>query len=146
MAAGNVNRERYREYTHFLRVSAGGLNMDVAPARLERLRSQVNLERNKFLFWAVFWLIIAMVSLSPVLMLAAVALGLPLPDSIDAAANVLHTKVTRMESVWVVAGAIACALLFVAAVVIAYAPIVANGGSVNDLEFAHRALKDIEKE
>ncbi len=146
MAAGNAHRERYREYTNFLRASAAGLNIQVAPARLERLRSRVNLERNKFLFWLVVWILIAVVSLAPVLMLASVEFGLPLPDSLAARAETFHNQVAIQENVGAVAFAISSALLFVVAVSVAYIPIIANSDSLNDLENAHRALKDIEKE
>ena len=145
MAAGNAHRERYREYTNFLRASAAGLNVQVAPARLERLRSRVNLERNKFLSWMVVWILIATVSLLPVLMLAAVEFGLPLPDSLAARAGTFHNHVAIQENVGAVAFAISSALLFVVAVSVAYIPIIANSDSLNDLESAHRALKGIDK-
>ena len=145
MAAHSANRERYREYTHFLRVSAAGLNVQVAPARLERLRSQVSLERNKFLFWEVVWLLIAMVSLAPILMLAAVEFSLPLPASIAARAEIFHAQVASDYNAGAVVFAVCSALLFVCAVVIAYAPLIANSDSLKDLESAHRALKGIGK-
>ena len=145
MAAGNVRRERYREYTNFLRASAAGLNIQVAPARLERLRSQVNLERNKFLSWMIVWILIAMVSLAPVLILVGVEFSLPLPDSLAVRAETFHNQVAVQENMGAVAFAISSALLFVFAVTVAYVPIIANSDSLNDLEDAHRVLKGIEK-
>ena len=143
MAAGNVRRERYREYTHFLRASATGLNIQVAPARLERLRAQVNVERNRFLFWLLSWLLIAVVGLLPILGLAAVEYNLRLPDSWDV--KEFHDAVLIDPKPGPVALALFSGLLFVAAVTIAYIPIIANMDSLNDLESAHRALKDIEE-
>ncbi len=145
MAAQSANRERYREYTNYLRVSAVGLNMQIAPARLDRLRSQVNLERKKFLLWVVVWLLIAMVSLVPIILLAAVEFNLTLPTSIADRAGAFHHQVSTLENVGAVAIAIASSLMFVFAVVIAYAPLLANSESLNDLEAAHRALKSIRK-
>lgn len=145
MAAHSANRERYREYTHYLRVSAAGLNVQVAPARLERLRSQVNLERNKFLFWEVVWLLIAVVSLVPILMLAAVEFNLPLPASIAVRAEIFRDQVAVAYNAGAIAFALSSGMLFVFAVVVAFAPLIANSDSLDDLESAHRALKDIEK-
>ena len=143
MAAANVRRERYQEYTNFLRASAAGLNIQVAPARLEQLRSRVNLERNKFLFWMVFWLLIAMAGLAFVLLLAAVEYSLPLPDVMAVTAENFHRQV-KGGDIGAGAFAVSCGLTFVAAVTIAYIPIIANSDSLNDLESAHRMLKDIE--
>ena len=146
MAAGNAHRERYREYTNFLRASAAGLNIQVAPARLERLRSRINLERNKFTSWMVVWILIAVVSLVPVLMLASVEFSVPSPDSWAVPAGTFYNQVAIQENVGAIAFAISTALLFVVAVSVAYIPIIANSDSLNDLESAHRALKGIEKE
>lgn len=146
MAAGNARRERYREYTSFLRVSAAELNMEVAPARLARLRSQVNLERNKFMFWMVVWLLIAVVSLVPILMLMATELSLTLPTFLADRLEAFHFQVATLENSGAVTLAVFSGLIFVGAIVTAYIPIIANSSSLNDLEYAHRALKDIEKE
>ena len=145
MAAGNPHRQRYQEYTNFLRASAAGLNIQVAPARLERLRSQVSLERNKFLFWLVSWLLIAMVSLVLILMPLAVQYDLTLPPFLDTYAERFHDAVVVNPDAGAVAAAVSFGLLFVFAVTIAYIPIIANSDSLNDLESAHRALKDIDK-
>ena len=145
MAASSVSRERYREYAHFLRLSADNLNMSVAPQRLRRLKSQVSGERNKFLFWSVLWLVIALVTLIPVLLLAAVEFGLPLPQSVGARAEVLHFQVVTLENAVVFAAVIVSAIMFPVSIAIAYAPIVAHADAVNDLEYAHRALKAVDK-
>ena len=144
MAAGNVRRERYREYTHFLRASATGLNIQVAPARLERLRAQVNVERNRFLFWLVSWLLIAAVSLALILIPLAVQFERPLPPLLSPIVDTFGVGVAQRHP-GDVAIAICLGLLFVAAVTIAYIPIIANMDSLNDLESAHRALKNIEE-
>ena len=146
MAASSVSRERYREYVHFLRVSADNLNMSVAPARLRRLRSQVSVERNKFLVWEVAWILIALFSLVPVMMLVATEFNLPLPASIAARAEAFHFQVTSLESALAVTGVIVSGILFPTALGIACAPIIANSDAIADLEHAHRTLKAIEKE
>ncbi len=146
MAANSVSRERYREYALYLRLSADNLNMSVAPARLQRLRSQVNLERNKFLFWEVVWVLIALVSVVPMLMLAAVEFGLPLPGSIAGRAEALHFQVVTQEKAALFAAVITSAIMFPLSLVIAFAPIVANSGAIADLEYANRALKSLERE
>lgn len=145
MAAGNIRRERYREYTNFLRASAAGLSIQVDPGRLEQLRSRVNLERNKFLSWLLVWILIAIVSLVPVLMLIGVEFSLPMPDSLAVRAETFYNQVAIQENMGAVVFAISSALLFVFAVTVAYIPIIANSDSLNDLEYAHRALKGIDK-
>lgn len=144
MAVGNAHRQRYREYTNFLRANAAGLNIQVAPACLEHLRSRVNLERNKFLFWLVFWLLVAMVSLVLILMPLAAQYNLTLPPIMDTYAERFHYAVVVSPEAGAVAFAICSGLLFVFAVTVAYIPIIANSDSLNDLESAHRMLKGIE--
>lgn len=145
-ASSSVNRERYREYAHYLRVSAGNLNLSVAPGRLQRLRSQVSVERNKFLIWEIVWSLIALVTLVPMLMLAAVEFGLPLPSSVAVRAEALHFQFVTLESALAVMAVIASAIMFPIAVAVAFAPIVANADAIGDLEYAHRALKAVEKQ
>lgn len=145
MAASSVSRERYRAYAHYLRVSANYVGTSVAPDRLERLRAQVNLERNKFLFWQVLWLLIAVTCLVPMLMLAAVEFGIPLPASVGARAEALHFQLVALENPLVVAVTVLSAVTFPSAVAIAYAPIIANADAIGDLENANRALKSVEK-
>ena len=127
-----------------LRANAAGLNIQVAPARLEHLRSRVNLERNKFLFWLVFWLLIAMVSLGS----NSDAAGRAVQPDVAAGDGHLRGEIPRRVVVNPEAGAVAFAicswLLFVFAVTVAYIPIIANSDSLNDLESAHAMLKDIE--
>ena len=144
MAASSVSRERYREYAHFLRVSAESLNPSVAPGRPQRLRSQVNNERNKFLYWEVLWLLIAVVTLVPMLMLAAVEFNMLLPQTIAERAETLHVQFVALENTAVVATIIASAVLFPVSVAIAFAPILANADAIGDLGRAHKALKSIE--
>ena len=146
MAASSINRERYREYAHFLRLSADNLNLLVAPDRLQRLKAQVGGERNKFLLWEVVWVLIALVALIPMLMLAAVEFGLPLPSSVATRAETLHFQIVTLENAWLVAAVIVSAIMFPIALVVAFAPIVANAGAIGDLEYAHRALKAAEKQ
>ncbi len=146
MAASSVNRERYREYAHFLRLSAANLNPSVAPNRPRRLRSQVNVERNKFLYWVVVWILIAVVSLVPMLVLASVELGLALPSVVAQRAEILHLQFVALENAPVVAVVIASAILFPVSIAIAFAPIVANADAIGDLEYANRALKSIDKQ
>ena len=145
MAASSVSRERYREYAHFLRLSADNLNMTVAPQRLRRLKAQVSGERNKFLIWSVLWVVIALVTLVPMLLLAAVEFGLPLPPSVAARAEALHFQVVTLENAAVVAAVIVSAIMFPVSLAIGYGPIVAHANAVNDLECAHRALKALDK-
>lgn len=144
MAANSVSRERYREYAHFLRVSSESLNPPVAPNRPRRLRSQVNAERNKFLYWEVVWIIIAVVSLVPMLMLAAVEFGLPLPSVIAQRAETLHVQFATLESAPVVVAVVVSAILFPVSIAVAFFPILANADAIGDLDNAHRALKAVE--
>ena len=144
MVAGSIYRERYREYTHFLRVSATALNVQVAPARLEQLRSQVSLERNKFLSWMVAWLLIAMVSLVIILLPLAAQYDVTLPPFLDTYAERFHDAIVVNREAAAIAAAVSFGLLFVAAVIIAYVPLIANSESLSDLESAHRALKNLE--
>ncbi|MYC33912.1 MAG: hypothetical protein F4X64_12160 [Chloroflexi bacterium] len=146
MAASSINRERYREYAHFLRLSADNLNMSVAPGRLKRLKSQVGGERNKFLLWEVAWVLIALVTLVPMMMLAAVEFGLPLPPSVATRAESLHFQVSNLENALMFSAVIVSAITFPVAIVVAFAPIVTNAGAIGDLEYAHRALKATEKQ
>ena len=146
MAANSASRERYQEYARYLRNSAGNLNLSVSPGRLERLRSQVNVERNKFLIWEVIWTLIALVTLVPLLLLAAVEFGLPLPASVAGRAEALHFQFVTLENALVVATVIMSAIMFPIAIVVAFAPIVANADAISDLENAHRALKAVEKQ
>lgn len=145
MAASSVSRERYREYAHFLRVSSANLNLAVAPDRLHRLRSQVNGERNKFLYWEVLWILIAVVSLVPILMLAAVEFGVPLPASVAFRAETLHLQFAALENAGVVAAVIASAILFPISVAVAFMPIIAHADAIGDLESAHRSLKSVHR-
>ncbi len=141
MAASSASRERYQEYAHFLRVSAANLNLAVAPGRLQRLHSQVNAERNKFLYWEVLWVLIAVVSLVPMLMLAAVEFGVPLPQSVAFRAETLHVQFVALENAGVVAIVILSAILFPISLAVAFMPIIAHAGAIGDLEYAHRSLK-----
>lgn len=145
MAANSVSRERYREYAHFLRVSAANLNLSVAPDRLQRLHSQVNGERNKFLYWEVLWILIAVVSLAPILMLAAVEFGLPLPASVAFRAETLHLQFAALENAGVIAIVVASAILFPVSIAVAFIPIIAHADAIGDLEYAHRSLKYVHK-
>lgn len=144
MAASVASRERYREYAHYLRVSADHLNLSVAPDRIQRLRSQVNVERNKFLYWEIVWVLIAVVTLTPMLMLAAVEFGLPLPESIADRAQTLHLQFVTLENALVVAAVVASAVMFPLSIAVAFAPIIANADAIGDLEYAHRALKSVD--
>ncbi len=145
MAATSVSRERYREYAHFLHVSARTLNPSVAPGRPQQLRSRVNAERNKFLYWEVIWILIAVVTLVPILMLAAVEFGLPLPPAVAARAQTLHVQFVAMENATVVAAIVGSAILFPVSIAVAFAPILANADAIGDLDDAHRALKAVQK-
>ena len=100
MAANSVSRERYQEYARYLRVSAGNLNLSVSPTRLRRLRSQVNVERNKFLVWEVIWALIALASLVPMMLLAAVEFGLALPASVAGRAEASISSLSRWKTPW----------------------------------------------
>ena len=145
MAASSVSRERYREYAHFLCVSADNLNLSVAPDRLQRLRSQVNGERNKFLYWEVVWILIALVTLVPMLMLAAVEFDLALPASVATRAETLHVQFVTLENAGIIAAIIASAVLFPVSIAVAFLPIIANSDAIGDIEHAHRALKSVNK-
>ena len=141
MAASSVKRERYREYTQFLRLSADRLNMSVAPARLERLQRQVNSERNTFLAWEVVWLLIGVACLMPALMLFAVEFSLPLPAPIAARAEVLYFRLVSLQNGTAEFVAIGSTAIFLVSVGAAFAPIIAHGNAINDLEYTHRVLK-----
>ena len=145
MAATSVNRAQYREYTQYLRVRADQLDMAVAPARLEQLRSKVNSERNAFLAWVAVWLLIAVACLLPLLMVLAFHFTWPTPAFVAAQAEGLYSQLDALNSgaanlVVVVLGA-----MFVAALAMGYVPVIAHGGALNDLEYAHRALREVER-
>ncbi len=146
MAANSISRDRYREYAQYLRLSAGSLNLSIAPGRLQRLRSQVSVERNKFLIWEVVWILIALVTLVPVLMVVAAEFGLPLPASVAIRAEALHFQFVNLENALAVSAVIASAVMFPVAAFIAIMPIAANADALTDLEYAHRALKAVEKQ
>ena len=145
MAASSVNRARYREYARYLRVAADQLDMAVAPARLEHLRSKVNSERNIFLAWVTVWMLIAMASLLPLLMVMAFHFSWPVPEPVAAQSEALYSQLDAMRSATANMAVIMLAAMFCAAIAIAYAPIAAYRGAVNDLEYAHRILRDIER-
>ena len=145
MATDSVNRERYREYAHYLRLNAEYVSTSVAPDRLEYLRGRVNQERGKFMGWLVAWLVVAVVCLIPILTLMAVEFGLPLPVALATRAEAFHFQMVTLESAAVVAITIGAAIAFPAAVAIAYVPILANVDAISDLEVANRALKSAEK-
>ena len=146
MAANSVNRERYREYAHYLRLSADNLNMSVAPDRLQRLKSQVRVERNKFFAMGGG--------------LAADCAG-QLGSDADAgrrgiraapagppwrpAPRPFTSRWLPSRMPWCSPPVVVSAIMFPVAVAVAYAPIVAHARAVNDLEYAHRALKAVEK-
>ena len=138
MIASSVSRQRYREYTQFLRESADRLNMSIAPSRLQALREQVSAERSKFLSWQVVWMLIAVVSGAPLLMLIAAHAGLPLPGPLDFRADTSLVQVSG-------GGAVVSGIMFSLATAVAYAPVIAYSGALADLEQAHRALKQVEK-
>lgn len=146
MVADRAERSRYREYAHFLRVNADRLNMTVAPARLERLREQVDSERNRFLLWEVVWLLIAVISLLPTLMLIAAATGLPLPEAVGARAAAFHHQVAVQDSGGAMLGVVVSVLMFLFAAAVACAPIIIYSRALRELELAHRALHAAEKE
>ena len=145
MAASSVNRARYREYAHYLRVAADQLDMAVAPARLEHLRSRVNSERHMFLAWVAVWMLIAMASLLPLLMVVGFHYDWPVPASVGAQSEALYSQLDAMKSATANLAVIVLGAMFCAAAAIAYAPIVAHHGALNDLEYAHRVLRDIER-
>ena len=144
MIASSVSRQRYSEYTQFLRENADRLNMSIAPSRLERLQEQVNGERNKFLTWQVVWMLIAVVSGAPLLMLFAAQFGLSLPGALETRADTFLAQLSDGSGSALFV-AVASAIMFLAATAIAYAPVIAYSGPLADLEHAHRALKQVEK-
>ena len=145
MAASSVSKARYREYAQYLRVAADQLDMAVAPARLEYLRSKVNAERHMFLAWVAVWMLIAMASLLPVLMVLGFHFSWPAPASVAVQAEALYSQLDAMKSATANMLVIVLGAMFCAAVTIAYAPIVAHHGALNDVEYAHRVLRDIER-
>ncbi len=145
MAVSSVNRARYREYAHYLRVAADQLDMAVAPARLEYLRSKVNSERHMFLAWVSVWMLIALASLLPLLMVLVFHFGWPVPETVAARAEALYSQLDAMKSATANMVVIVLGAMFFAAAAIAYAPIVAHHGALNDLECAHRVLRAIER-
>ena len=147
MVASTVNRRsRYREYALFLRQSADRLDMAVAPGRLAHLRSKVNTERNIFLVWVIIWSILALICVAPLVMLLISFWDLPAPAYIVAQSDALFYQLRGVDEPtnadFVASGS---ALGFLAAIIIGYAPIIAYGGSLNDIEHAHQALKSIER-
>ena len=147
MVASTINRRsRYREYAQFLRLSADRLDMAVAPGRLEHLRSKVNAERNMFLAWVIIWSVLALVCVTPLVMLLIAHMGLPAPELIAAQSDVLYSQLRIGEEPtnadFVGSGS---ALAFLTAVIIGYAPIITYGGPLNDIEHAHQALRSIER-
>ncbi len=147
MVASTVNRRsRYREYAQFLRMSADRLDMAVAPGRLENLRTKVNAERNTFLVWVIIWSILALICVAPLVMLLVAHVSLPAPDVVAAQSDVLYSQLRigdePTNADFVASGS---ALAFLTAIVIGYAPIIAYGGPLNDIEHAHRVLKSIER-
>ena len=147
MVASSVNRRsRYREYAQFLRLSADRLDMAVAPGRLENLRSKVNAERNTFLAWVVIWSILALVCVAPLVMLLFAHLDLPSPAFVAAHSQTLYSQLRigdePTNADFVASGS---ALAFLTAIVIGYAPVIAYGGSLNDIEHAHQVLRAIER-
>ena len=145
MAASSVNRARYREYANYLRVAADQLDMSVAPARLEQLRSKVNSERHLFLAWVAIWALIAVASLLPLLMVLGFHYGWPVPETVAVQAEALYSQLDAMKSSTANRVIIVLGAMFFAAIAIAYAPIIAHHSALNDLEYAHKLLKDIER-
>lgn len=145
MTVGSLKRERYHDYAGYLRASADQLDIMVAPGRLVRLRSQVDEERATFLAWEVVWLLIGLASLIPVLMLVAVEFGMPMPAPIAARAEALYFLLVPLQNGMAELVAIASLSMFLVSAMVAFAPIIAYGSAVNDLEYAHRALKALEK-
>ncbi len=146
MASSSANRDRYQQYARFLRTSVDSLNLEVTPGRLQYLRRQVNGERNRFLFWEVPWLLVAVVAVIPVVMLAAVEFDLDptLPEQLAARANTFYLQF-MFENLAAMAVTVASAMLFVAATGVAFAPIILHGQALNELEAASRKLKVIER-
>ena len=147
MVASTVNRRsRYREYAQFLRVSADRLDMAVAPGRLENLRSKVNAERNTFLAWVIVWSILALACAAPLVMLLVAYMDLPAPAYIATQSHALFDRLwigdSPTNAEFVAHGSL---LAFLAAMIIGYAPIIAYGGPLNDIEHAHQVLKSIER-
>lgn len=147
MAAATVNRrERYREYTRFLRVSADRLDMSVAPARLGQLRDRVNSERRAFLTWVVVWVLIAVVGALPLVMLLTAHFDLPMPALIGQQSDLLDSQLRiGNQPTNAILVAMGSALTFLVALLMAYAPVIAYTGALNDLEHAHRTLKAVER-
>ena len=145
MAVSSVSRARYREYALYLRVAADQLDMAVAPARLAQLRSKVNAERNLFLGWVVVWTLIAVASLLPVLMVLSYHFDWPVWAPVEAQAEALYSQLDALNSGTANAVVILLGAMFVAGVAIAYAPIVAHSAALDDLEYAHRVLRDLER-
>ncbi len=141
MASNSVNGNGYRHYAQFLRISAERLNVQVTPDRLGYLREQINGERNKFMLWEAFWLLVAVTLAIPVLMLAAVEFGVPLPEPVAFRAEAFHFQVVMLDntSAWLVTTA--SALLFVVAAGLAVSPIILYADALNDLEQARRSIK-----
>ena len=146
MASSSANRDRYQQYAKFLRTSVDRLNLEVTPGRLQYLRRQVNGERNRFLFWEVLWLLVAVVAVIPVVMLSAVEFDLDhtLPEQLAARANTFYLQF-MFENLAAMAVTVASAMLFVAATGVAFAPIILHGQALNELEAANRKLKVIER-
>ncbi len=147
MVASTVNRRsRYREYALFLRLSADRLDMAVAPGRLENLRSKVNAERNTFLIWVVIWSVLALICVAPLALLLVAHMDLPAPALVAAQSDALYSQLRigdePTNADFVASGS---ALAFLATIVIGYAPIIAYGGPLNDIEHAHQVLKSIER-
>ena len=147
MVGSTVNRRsRYREYAEFLRLSADRLDMAVAPGRLENLRSKVNAERNTFLAWVIIWSILALACVAPLVLLLAAHMDLPAPAFIASQSDALYAQLRigdePTKADFVASGS---ALAFLAAMIIGYAPIIAYGGPLNDIEHAHQVLKSIER-
>ena len=147
MAASTVNRHsRYREYALFLRVSADRLDMAVAPGRLDHLRSKVNAERNTFFAWVIMWSVLALICAAPLVMLLVAHMDLPAPAFIAAQSDALYSQLKignePTNADFVASGS---ALGFLASIVIGYAPIIAYGSSLGDIEHAHQVLKSIER-
>jgi hypothetical protein len=145
MAATSVNRARYREYTQYLRVRADQLDMAVAPARLEQLRAKVNSERNAFVAWVAVWLLIALACLLPFLMVLAFHFSWPIPQLVAGQADMLYSQLDALNSAAANMVVIVLGAMFVGAVVIGYTPVIAHSAALNDLEYAHRALREVER-
>jgi hypothetical protein len=145
MDAGGANRDRYREYTMYLRQCVDRFPPESSADRVAYLRAQINAERNRFLVWEVLWLLVGVAAVVPVLMLAAVEFGVALPDDILARAKTFHLQVVSLESntAWVVAGA--SALMFVIATGLAISPIIVHADALNQLESASRRLRALAK-